>query len=163
MCLTTRLLESRPLASALDSAFLRRPRRNWADLTGHRARVTPNCLPIFRMIYQHLQFVYLWKGPWPAGNLDGGGWEVPIFYTLRAASNATAKSAEGNRLLLLEDVVQEGNSTLQLPAVDGLGGFPSVLERNAKIGSAGAGRLGRLDLVGCVPNLSLGVSFYRSH
>lgn len=32
--------------SALASAFLSRPRRNSADLTGQRARVTPNCLPV---------------------------------------------------------------------------------------------------------------------
>lgn len=37
---------SRPLASALDSAFFRSCRRNSADLTGQRARETPHCLPI---------------------------------------------------------------------------------------------------------------------
>lgn len=46
MCLTTRALVSRPLASALDSAFFRSCRRNSADLTGHRARETPHCLPV---------------------------------------------------------------------------------------------------------------------
>lgn len=46
MCFTTRLPVSRPLVSALASAFLRRPRRNSADLTGQRARVTPKALPI---------------------------------------------------------------------------------------------------------------------
>ena len=45
MCLTTRLEVSRPLISAFASAFLRRPRRNSADLTGWRALETPNCLP----------------------------------------------------------------------------------------------------------------------
>jgi len=45
MCLTIRLLVSRPLVSALASAFLRRPRRNSADLTGCLALETPNCLP----------------------------------------------------------------------------------------------------------------------
>jgi hypothetical protein len=46
MCLTMRAPVSRPLASALASAFLRRPRRNSADLTGQRALETPNCLPV---------------------------------------------------------------------------------------------------------------------
>jgi len=50
MCLTIKLLVSRPLASALDSAFLRRVRRNWADLTGHRARETPQALPIIQLL-----------------------------------------------------------------------------------------------------------------
>jgi hypothetical protein len=48
MCLTIKLPVSRPLTSALASAFLRSPRRNSADLTGWRARDTPNCLPIAR-------------------------------------------------------------------------------------------------------------------
>ena len=42
----TRLLVSRPLVSALASAFLRRVRRCLADLAGHRARVTPKALPV---------------------------------------------------------------------------------------------------------------------
>ncbi len=46
MCLTISLEVSRPLVSALASAFLRRPRRNSADLTGQRALDTPNCLPV---------------------------------------------------------------------------------------------------------------------
>lgn len=36
---------SRPLTSALASAFFKRSRRCVADLTGQRARVTPNCFP----------------------------------------------------------------------------------------------------------------------
>lgn len=36
---------SRPLVSAFASAFFRRPRRYSADLTGQRARETPNCFP----------------------------------------------------------------------------------------------------------------------
>lgn len=45
MCLTIRFSVLRPLASALASAFLRRPTRNSADLTGCLAFETPNCLP----------------------------------------------------------------------------------------------------------------------
>jgi hypothetical protein len=40
-----RLLVSRPLVSALASAFLRRPMRISADLTGQRALETPKALP----------------------------------------------------------------------------------------------------------------------
>lgn len=46
MCLTTRLPVSRPLVSALASAFLRRSERKVADLTGQRALLTPHCLPM---------------------------------------------------------------------------------------------------------------------
>ena len=49
MCLTIKLLESRPLASALASALRRSVRRYSADFTGHLARVTPNCLPVGRV------------------------------------------------------------------------------------------------------------------
>src|ERR1700742_3805595 len=48
MCLTISFEVSTPLVSALASAFLRRPRRNSADLPGHRALETPNCLPVAR-------------------------------------------------------------------------------------------------------------------
>ena len=45
MCLTIKLAVSRPLVSALASAFLSRPRRISADLTGQRALETPKALP----------------------------------------------------------------------------------------------------------------------
>ena len=48
MCLTTRLPVSRPLVSALDSAFFRRSERKVADLAGQRALLTPHCLPVER-------------------------------------------------------------------------------------------------------------------
>jgi len=47
MCLTIKLLVSRPLVSAFASAFLSRLSRNSADLTGQRALLTPNCLPVY--------------------------------------------------------------------------------------------------------------------
>src|SRR4051794_16457236 len=43
---TCSALVSSPLVSALASAFLSRSVRNSADLTGQRALLTPNCLPI---------------------------------------------------------------------------------------------------------------------
>lgn len=54
---------------------------------------------------------------------------------------------------MLLDVLEELDSSLQLPAVDGLGGLAGVLERNSEVGTAGAGRLGGLNLVGGVSNL----------
>ena len=54
---------------------------------------------------------------------------------------------------MLLDVLEELQGAVQLPAVDGLGGLPGVLERNAEVGTAGAGRLGALDLGGGVSNL----------
>lgn len=41
-----KLLVSRPLVSALASAFLRSPSKNLADFSGQRALETPNCLPV---------------------------------------------------------------------------------------------------------------------
>ena len=46
ICLTIRLLVSRPFVSAFASAFFRRPRRNSADFLGQRAFETPNCFPV---------------------------------------------------------------------------------------------------------------------
>jgi hypothetical protein len=54
---------------------------------------------------------------------------------------------------VLLDVLKEGNSTLQLPAVDGLGGLAGVLEGNTEVGTAGAGRLGGFDLSRSVSHL----------
>ena len=54
---------------------------------------------------------------------------------------------------MLLDVLEELQGAVQLPAVDGLGGLSGVLERNAEVGTAGAGRLGALDLGGGVSNL----------
>ena len=46
ICLTIKLLVSSPLVSAFASAFLSSESRNSADLTGQRALLTPNCLPV---------------------------------------------------------------------------------------------------------------------
>jgi hypothetical protein len=65
---------------------------------------------------------------------------------LGGAASAAGVAAHGDGLLVLLDVLEEGDSTLQLPAVDGLGGLVGVLEGDAEVGTAGAGRLGGLDL-----------------
>ena len=54
---------------------------------------------------------------------------------------------------MLLNVLEELHGTVELPAVDGLGGLASVLERNTEIGTAGASRLRRVDFGGSVSNL----------
>lgn len=56
MCLTIKLLVSKPLVSAFASAFFNSERRNSADLTGQRALETPNCLPS-PPSYQYILFL----------------------------------------------------------------------------------------------------------
>lgn len=71
--------------------------------------------------------------------------------TLSGAASAASVAAHGDSLLVSLNVLEEGDGTLELPAVDGLGGLTGVLERNPEVGTACAGRLGGL-------NLSRGVS-----
>lgn len=54
---------------------------------------------------------------------------------------------------MLLDILEELNCTLQLPAVDRLSSLAGVLEGDAKVGTAGAGGLRRLDLGGSVSDL----------
>lgn len=51
------------------------------------------------------------------------------------------------------DVLEVLEGAGDLPAVDGLGGLASVLERNTEVGAAGAGGLSRLDFGGGVTDL----------
>jgi len=87
------------------------------------------------------------------GGLDGpsslGDTEL---LALGGAASAAGISSHGDSLLLLLDVLEEGDGTLKLPTVDGLGGLASVLERHSEVGTAGAGRLRGLDLGGSVSN-----------
>lgn len=71
--------------------------------------------------------------------------------TLSSAAGTTGVAAHGDSLGVVLDVLEELDGTLELPAVDGLGGLAGVLERNTEVGTAGAGRLGG-------QNLSRGVS-----
>jgi hypothetical protein len=136
MCLTIRLPVSRPLVSALASAFLRRPRRNSADLTGHRARETPNCFPA-KNSHQHLlafrpdtpsRFAKILTPP-----LGG-------VLTLRSASSSASVSPHGYRLLVLDDIVEECLCPLQLEAIYGLRSFSCILETGSQKSAARAGR-----------------------
>jgi hypothetical protein len=73
--------------------------------------------------------------------------------TLSSASNATGIAAHGNSLLLLLNILEELLRTLELPAVDRLCRLPGVLEGNAEVGAASAGRFGGMYLCRCVPDL----------
>jgi hypothetical protein len=72
---------------------------------------------------------------------------------LGGSANAAGVASEGDGLLVALDVLQEGDGALELPAVDGLGGLAGVLEGDAEVGTAGAGRFRGLDLSGGVTNL----------
>lgn len=54
---------------------------------------------------------------------------------------------------MLLDVLEELDSTLELPAIDGLGGLTGVLEGHTEVGTAGASRLRRVDFGGSVADL----------
>lgn len=73
--------------------------------------------------------------------------------TLGGSASAAGISSHGDSLLVLLNVLEESNSALKLPAVDGLGGLASVLEGHSEVGTAGAGRLRGLNLGGSVSNL----------
>lgn len=73
--------------------------------------------------------------------------------TLGGPAGAASISAHGNSFLVLLHILEEGDSASQLPAIDGLGSFPRVLERHAEVRAAGAGRLGGMDLGRSVSDL----------
>lgn len=77
---------------------------------------------------------------------------------LGGAAGGASVPAHGDSLDLLLDVLKEGNSALQLPAVDGLSGLAGVLEGHTQVGTASAGRLGGGNFRGGVANLKVDVS-----
>lgn len=83
----------------------------------------------------------------PAGLGDAEG------LALGGAADGAGVAAEGDGLLLLGDVLEEGDGALELPAVDGLGGLTGVLEGHTEVGTARAGRLRGGDLLSGVANL----------
>lgn len=52
-----------------------------------------------------------------------------------------------------DDVVQVGFGALELPAVDGLGGFTGIFEGDTEVGAASASGFGGLELGCCVADL----------
>jgi hypothetical protein len=82
--------------------------------------------------------------------------------TLSCASSAAGEPPHGNGLLVLENISEVGQGALELPAVDGLGGLAGVLEGDAEVAAAGAGRLCAVDAGCCVANLHcISASFLR--
>lgn len=72
---------------------------------------------------------------------------------MSTVSGAASIAAHGYGLLLFLHILEEGDGSMKLPAVDGLGSLSSVLERHSEVGAAGAGRLRRGNLLGCVADL----------
>lgn len=157
MCLTTRLPVSRPLVSAFASAFLRRPRRNSADLTGQRALETPKAFPAFLLDkFEYHVHDPCFRFPGIARNIPVPPGTGAVRYgplTLRSATGAAGVPPHGNGLLLLLDIAEESESTLKLPSVDGLGRLAGVLERGAEVAAASPRGLCVIDGNCCVADL----------
>ena len=73
--------------------------------------------------------------------------------TLCGASSAAGIPPHGNRLLVLQNISKICESTLKFPAVDSLRRLAGVLEGNAEVAAAGAGRLCAVDAGCSVANL----------
>ena len=73
--------------------------------------------------------------------------------TLSSAANAASVPPERNSLLLLFDVLEKGDGSGELPAIDGLSSLAGVLERDTEVRTAGASRLGLRNLLVCVADL----------
>jgi hypothetical protein len=69
--------------------------------------------------------------------------------TLGGTSGASSVSAHGDGFLVVDDVLEVGNSALQLQSVDGLGGLTGVFEADTQVRAPGTGALrGRNRLCG---------------
>lgn len=79
-----------------------------------------------------------------------------------SAAGTASVAAHGDGLLVVLDVLEELDSTLELPAVDGLGSLAGVLEGDAEVGTAGAGRLGGQNLGRSVSDLINATKSIRS-
>lgn len=150
---------SRPLVSALASAFLRRPRRNSADLTGQRALETPNCLPVVAPAQLVPRFdlgpSLVFQGSLAASQLQSLQFLNQASLTLRAATSAASVPPHGDGLDLLGDILEVLGGTVELPAVDGLGGLAGVLEGDTEVGATSASALRGVDVGGSVADLEI--------
>lgn len=77
--------------------------------------------------------------------------DAPLL-TLGGSTNRVSESSEWNGSLVVQDIGQVLLGLLQVPAVDGLGGFPGVLERDSQVSTASGGRLSWVDWGGSVTN-----------
>ena len=78
--------------------------------------------------------------------------------TLCASSSAASISPHWDSLLLLLNILQEFESSLQLPSIDSLSRLSRILEADSKIGSSGASRLRRCDFGRSVADLVKDIS-----
>lgn len=78
--------------------------------------------------------------------------------TLGSATGGTGISAHGNGLLVIDDILEVDESTLQLPSVDRLGSLAGVLEADAEVRAPSAGALCVGDCVCGVTDLFISVS-----
>lgn len=76
--------------------------------------------------------------------------------TLGSTASAPGISPHWHRLLLLNHILEEGDGTGDLPAVDCLGGFAGVLEGGTEVGATSAGGFRGLEVGGSVANLGKG-------
>lgn len=82
----------------------------------------------------------------PSGLLD-----TPLL-TLSGSTNGAVESSERNGSLVVQNLVQVLLGLLQVPAVDGLGGFSGVLERHSQVSTTSRGRLSWVDWCSSVTN-----------
>lgn len=74
--------------------------------------------------------------------------------TLSSATSATSIPPHGHSLHLVGDILEESEGTLQLHAIDGLGGLAGVLEADTQVRAAGAGALRGRNFLSSVTDLS---------
>lgn len=161
---------SRPLVSAFASAFFRRPRRNSADLTGQRARETPNCFPNERKgISSVVRFLVAFD------QRENGKSMIISFpcshailhrkyslenheknLTLRASTCASSIPPHRHGLLMRDNIIQICDCALQFPPVDRLCRFTGVFEGNAEVGTASSSGFAGFDCCCCVADLGRG-------
>ena len=75
--------------------------------------------------------------------------------TLRRTTCTPGIPPHGHGLLVFFDVLEVAQGFLEVPAVDGLGGFAGVLEGDAQVGAAAAGGFGGFDGVASVADLRM--------
>lgn len=162
ICETMSLLVSSAFRSALASAFRRRPSTKLADLTGQRARVTPNCLPEIpspsapTQLQQNRDIsnpsrILLKNSTIPRYPLQSPG-RIPE-RTLSGPSDGAVVPPHRNSLLVLFDILQVGDGPRELHAAHSLGNLARVLERDTEEGTARLCRLGLVLGGGCVTDL----------
>lgn len=150
MCLTIKFSVFSPLVSAFASAFLSRLERNSADLTGQRALLTPNCLPVPHHPYQHVFFPLYSSNA--SSHVTASSLAMGI-RTLGSTASAPSIAPHGHGFGVVLDVLEVGQGAAELPAIDGLGRLAGVLEGDTEVGAASARALGRVDVGGCVADL----------